>query len=280
MAIADRNLAVGTILTATFKKNEYLCTVEQSEKNPDKQAYRLGMNGLAYSSPSAAGSAVMGGIACNGWAFWSVQGAEKVARPVYGERKAKVAPVAVTPAAEPEKAAGPDLHAIFMETYYSFAVTTEDVAKGYFGGDTKAAYATLSKMGRKGLVVSTTVNGEGSKRHPGTPVTWQTRETYDSIDEAEAEAMFAAAYPPKAAKSEKEKPAPVAKPAKAPKVAKADRPAVKLIRKMKVQENVPAEQVRYWCASCADAFDAAADAQPPVTCPLGHEATAPEGVAV
>src|SRR3546814_1952134 len=31
---------------------------------------------LIYKSPSAAGSAVMGGTACNGWRFWSLEGEE------------------------------------------------------------------------------------------------------------------------------------------------------------------------------------------------------------
>jgi hypothetical protein len=31
-------------------------------------------NGRAFKSPSAAGSDVMGGVACNGWRFWSVEG--------------------------------------------------------------------------------------------------------------------------------------------------------------------------------------------------------------
>jgi hypothetical protein len=37
-------------------------------------AFRVG--GKEYGSPSAAGSAVMGGVSCNGWRWWSVEGAE------------------------------------------------------------------------------------------------------------------------------------------------------------------------------------------------------------
>ena len=33
-------------------------------------------DGKRFKSPSAAGSAVMGGTACNGWRFWSVEGEE------------------------------------------------------------------------------------------------------------------------------------------------------------------------------------------------------------
>ena len=43
-----------------------------------KRRYRL-TDGREFASPSAAGKAVMGGTACNGWRFWSVAGAEPAA---------------------------------------------------------------------------------------------------------------------------------------------------------------------------------------------------------
>ena len=69
MAIKDRNLSVGTKLTATYKKQRYTALVVEGEEG--KLRYRL-EDGREFKSPSAAGSAVMGGNACNGWNFWSL----------------------------------------------------------------------------------------------------------------------------------------------------------------------------------------------------------------
>ena len=63
--------------------------------------YRLA-DGREFTSPSAAGSAVMGGVACNGWRFWSlVDGAGAAARPA-GESK----PAAARAAAKKRPARG------------------------------------------------------------------------------------------------------------------------------------------------------------------------------
>jgi hypothetical protein len=67
--INDRNLVVGTKLVATYKKQRYVCEVVQTE-----EALRYRVEGTDYKSPSAAGSAVLGGMACNGWRFWSLEG--------------------------------------------------------------------------------------------------------------------------------------------------------------------------------------------------------------
>jgi hypothetical protein len=69
MAIENRNLTPGTQLVARFKKEQHTCTVEQGED--DKLVFVLA-DGSRHKSPSAAGSAVMGGTACNGWRFWSL----------------------------------------------------------------------------------------------------------------------------------------------------------------------------------------------------------------
>lgn len=62
-------LAPGTRLTARYRGADYEVAVVSA---PDgKTRYRLA-DGREFRSPSAAGSAVMGGIACNGWRFWSV----------------------------------------------------------------------------------------------------------------------------------------------------------------------------------------------------------------
>ena len=48
---------------AKYKGVEHLCTVEADEEG--KLAFVV--DDKSYSSPSSAGSAVMGGTACNGW---------------------------------------------------------------------------------------------------------------------------------------------------------------------------------------------------------------------
>lgn len=97
MAIIDRNLPVGTTLVATFKKVGYTCQVETGEGG--KTVYRLG-DGRTFTSPSAAGSAVMGGTACNGWRFWTKDGEAPPA-------KEKAAPAAPRTATEPKLAKTP-----------------------------------------------------------------------------------------------------------------------------------------------------------------------------
>ena len=75
MPISNRNLPVGTTLTATFKKRVYTCSVDAGEDG--RLVYCLG-DGTSHTSPSAAGSNVMGGVACNGWRFWSAAGGDGV----------------------------------------------------------------------------------------------------------------------------------------------------------------------------------------------------------
>jgi hypothetical protein len=71
VAIENRTLTPGTQLTATYKKVTYFCTVEQAEDG--KLSFVLA-DGRRFTSPSAAGSALLGGIACNGWRYWSLAG--------------------------------------------------------------------------------------------------------------------------------------------------------------------------------------------------------------
>ena len=82
MAIEDRNLKAGTKLVARYKGQEHTAEVVKTEEG---LRYRLA-DGREFKSPSSAGSAVMGGSACNGWRFWSVAGAE--AKPKKEPRKA------------------------------------------------------------------------------------------------------------------------------------------------------------------------------------------------
>jgi hypothetical protein len=73
MPIENRTLTAGTILEATYKKTAYTCEVVDEG---GETRFKLTLNGEAklHKSPSSAASAVMGGIAANGWKFWTVQG--------------------------------------------------------------------------------------------------------------------------------------------------------------------------------------------------------------
>ena len=88
MPIENRDLKPGTTLVARYKKQDYKAEVVQTD---DGVRYRL--NGTDYKSPSAAGSAIMDGNACNGWRFWSPLG-ENGARAESAAKKEKAAPKA------------------------------------------------------------------------------------------------------------------------------------------------------------------------------------------
>ena len=117
MALNDRNPAAGTQLAARYKKELYRCTVVETEGGLRFRLYdfskvetgyqRQTGSTVDFKTPSAAGAAVLGGMACNGWRFWSL--ASELEAPK--ERKqAAVAPTApVAPAADPaDDAAGPE----------------------------------------------------------------------------------------------------------------------------------------------------------------------------
>jgi len=91
--IENRNLKAGTRLVARYYKQSYTCEVVEGEGG--KLRYRL-EDGREFKSPSAAGMAITG-KSCNGWAFWSVQGAET---PAASETEAVPA---AQPSGEPEK---------------------------------------------------------------------------------------------------------------------------------------------------------------------------------
>ena len=83
MAIENRNLPAGTILKAKYKGSTWRLLVLEADEG--KKGYQLidptGGGSEIYKSPSAAGSAVMYGVACNGWRFWSIEGEEPVTPP-------------------------------------------------------------------------------------------------------------------------------------------------------------------------------------------------------
>src|SRR5829696_7839466 len=85
-------LQPGTRLWARYRGSEYGAEVIVGED--EKRRYRL-EDGREFKSLSAAGGAVMDGIACNGWRFWNVvesEGKPKVepaGKPVPGPLPAK-----------------------------------------------------------------------------------------------------------------------------------------------------------------------------------------------
>ncbi len=114
------SLAVGTRLVARYKHAEHTAEVVASEDG--RTRYRL-TDGREFKSLSAAGSAVMGGIACNGWKFWSVEGSA-------GGRKVKPAAAtgAPTRAAKPKVAKVPEAQEPAPTSATAAAVKVPDAA--------------------------------------------------------------------------------------------------------------------------------------------------------
>jgi Restriction Enzyme Adenine Methylase Associated len=78
----NKGLTPGTRLVAKYKGAEHVVEVIAADNG--KVGFRLA-DGQEFTSPSAAGSAVMGGQACNGWRFWTVQGDEPAAESTTGD---------------------------------------------------------------------------------------------------------------------------------------------------------------------------------------------------
>lgn len=71
MTITDRNaIREGMTLTANYKGETHEVLVLADEQGRLAFEYR----NQIFKSPSSAGSAIMGGIACNGWRFFSIAG--------------------------------------------------------------------------------------------------------------------------------------------------------------------------------------------------------------
>ena len=93
MPLENRNLEPGTVLVARYKKQERTCEVVQTDDATPGSArggvrFRLD-DGTEHKSPSSAGKAAMGGVACNGWRFWSLQGDLKPAKEPKEPKKAE-----------------------------------------------------------------------------------------------------------------------------------------------------------------------------------------------
>ena len=76
MVIEDRNLTPGARLVATYRKGTVTCLVTAGE---DGKISFLLPDGRTFRSLSAAGSAIMNGVTCNGWRFWNLEGEAPVA---------------------------------------------------------------------------------------------------------------------------------------------------------------------------------------------------------
>jgi hypothetical protein len=94
MAIQDRNLAIGTQLYARYKGATHTAEVIEKEGKP---TYRVA-DGREFKSPSAAGTAITG-LACNGWAFWTV-GDGPEPKPAKGPKAESSS--TITPAPKPQ----------------------------------------------------------------------------------------------------------------------------------------------------------------------------------
>ena len=99
MSIEDRNLKPGTVLVARYKKEDYRCDVVAGEDG--KVVYRL-PDGREFKSPSSAGGAVMGGVACNGWRFWSLEGDLPAAKAATTPKAAKTGATKAKAASKPK----------------------------------------------------------------------------------------------------------------------------------------------------------------------------------
>lgn len=96
-------LEAGMVLVAKYKGTEYRADVVAGEG--ERLIFRF--DGRDFKSPSAAGSAVMNGVACNGWRFWSLDAdAKPAAKPARAKAAPKAAPKAKAPR-KPRAAAAP-----------------------------------------------------------------------------------------------------------------------------------------------------------------------------
>jgi hypothetical protein len=84
MPIDDRALPPGTVLVGRYKGKQRRCTVVDT---PDGLRYQLD-DGSEHQSPSGAARAVAGGVARNGWRFWSL---DQTPRSRPGRKPARVA---------------------------------------------------------------------------------------------------------------------------------------------------------------------------------------------
>ena len=94
-------LEAGTMLVARYKGEEHAAEVTTED---GKTRFRLA-DGRVFKSPSAAASAVMGGLAANGWRFWSLASETVPAQPkVTRTGRSKAQPTAPVEETQPDSA--------------------------------------------------------------------------------------------------------------------------------------------------------------------------------
>jgi hypothetical protein len=84
MPIENRDLSAGAVLKARHKGQGHTCEVVQTD---DGLRYRLS-SGKEFTSPSSAGREITGGVAVNGWRFWSLEGTLPRAKKAKAEKPA------------------------------------------------------------------------------------------------------------------------------------------------------------------------------------------------
>jgi Restriction Enzyme Adenine Methylase Associated len=103
MPIDNRELAPGDKLVATYKKAQHRCEVVQTDAG---RQFKLA-DGRLFKSPSSAGKAITGRVSCDGWTFWSLEGAAPTVTNAKAETPAKAVkePKADKPANEAKPSA-------------------------------------------------------------------------------------------------------------------------------------------------------------------------------
>src|SRR5487761_2295028 len=95
-----QTLAPGTELVGRYKRTQFTATVREDgiyvEPAPLTPATAADPHG-PFKTLSAAGKAVMGGISCNGWRFWSLAGGKAIG--------SELAPAGKAPAVKPTRVA-------------------------------------------------------------------------------------------------------------------------------------------------------------------------------
>ena len=105
MATEKQELAPGTVLVGRYKKVQYSATVCEDgiyvEPGPMTPATPEDPHG-PFKTLSAAGKAVMGGIQCNGWRFWTPANGGNTCDPAFRLHKG-VKPAAAEPENDPNE---------------------------------------------------------------------------------------------------------------------------------------------------------------------------------
>lgn len=154
MSIENRDLSDGMQLVAKYKGEVWRANVGATE---DGLRIKL-EDGRLFKSVSAAGSAIMGGNACNGWRFWSIAdttetAATKTAKPAKRPAKKAAPAKKASPKASAKKATGPKPKAKIRAASFEAMPATDDqpsdVARYYCPGCADAFTAESTDVAPK-----------------------------------------------------------------------------------------------------------------------------------